>query len=74
MPAAVAEISYRAQKLGAKYVIAFVDEENIASLKGLQRAGFIPYILRKERWFLFKRSVQFCPMTHECLESYSAFT
>jgi RimJ/RimL family protein N-acetyltransferase len=40
MPAAMAAIAEHASELGARYVLTFVDQHNIASLKGCQRAGF----------------------------------
>ena len=40
MPRAMALIAEGARNLGARYVITFVAEENIPSLKGCKRAGF----------------------------------
>ena len=57
MPAAMAHIAERAVEIGARWVITFVEEHNIASLKGCKRAGFYPYMLRAERWFLFRRTL-----------------
>ncbi|MBX9847196.1 MAG: GNAT family N-acetyltransferase [Xanthobacteraceae bacterium] len=45
MSAAMALIAERAIDLGAHEVQTFVDEHNIASLKGCQRAGFHPHLL-----------------------------
>ena len=45
MSAAMALIAERAADFGARYVLTFVDETNIASLKGCQRAGFHPHLL-----------------------------
>ena len=45
MSAAMAWIAERAADIGASHVITFVDEHNIASLKGCQRAGFNPHLL-----------------------------
>jgi RimJ/RimL family protein N-acetyltransferase len=45
MSAAMALIAERAADIGASHVITFVDEHNIASLKGCQRAGFYPHLL-----------------------------
>lgn len=42
--------------------ITFVDKDNIASIKGLYKAGFRPYILRQESWFLFRREVTYTPL------------
>lgn len=45
--------------------ITFVDETNHASIKGLYKAGFRPYILRQESWFLFRRQVSYTPIYTE---------
>jgi GNAT superfamily N-acetyltransferase len=45
MSAAMARIAERARDIGASHVITFVDESNIPSLKGCQRAGFNPHLL-----------------------------
>ena len=37
----------------ARRIITFVGDSNIASLKGCQRSGFVPYLLRKEKWRFF---------------------
>lgn len=42
MSAAMAMIAERAADFGARYVMTFVGEDNIASLKGCRRAGFSP--------------------------------
>ena len=57
MPAAMARISEKGVDIGAKYIITFVDINNIPSLKGCKRSGFNPYVLRIEKWFLFKTSI-----------------
>jgi GNAT superfamily N-acetyltransferase len=59
MSAAMARIAERGIEVGARWVITFVGEDNIASLKGCKRAGFYPYMLRAERWFLFRRTLTF---------------
>ena len=43
MSAAMALIAERATEFGARHVLTFVGEQNIASLKGCQRAGFYPH-------------------------------
>ncbi len=59
MPAAMARIAEKAQDHGARHVITFVDHHNVPALKGCQRAGFRPYLIRVDRWRLFRRSVRF---------------
>lgn len=62
MPAAMARIAERAAEVGARHVITFVDHENVPALKGCQRSGFRPYLLRTDRWRLFRRHVSFQPL------------
>ena len=59
MPAAMARIAEKAKDHGARRVITFVGRENIAALKGCQRAGFVPYCMRVDRWRLLRRRVTF---------------
>ena len=42
MANAMARIAEQARGLGARWVITFVDAENVASLKGCKKAGFHP--------------------------------
>lgn len=53
MAAAMARIAERAADFDARYVLAFVGVDNIASLKGCKRAGFFPYIVRKQEQYGF---------------------
>jgi GNAT superfamily N-acetyltransferase len=55
----MARIAAQSLRFGAHYVITFVDHQNIASLKGCEKAGFAPYVERRETWFLFRRKVRF---------------
>jgi GNAT superfamily N-acetyltransferase len=59
MPAAMARIAERAIPEGARRVITFVEEHNVAALKGCDRAGFRPYCKRHDSWRLFRRRVGF---------------
>ncbi len=70
MPEAMSQIAEKASLLNARWVNTFVDITNIASLKGCRRSGFEPYILRKERWFLFYRTVSFHPLPENLLDDY----
>lgn len=47
MSAAMARIAEHASVIGARYVFTFVGDDNIASLKGCQRAGFHPVMLHR---------------------------
>jgi GNAT superfamily N-acetyltransferase len=59
MGAAMTQVAERAAEFGARWVITFVEETNQASLKGCIRAGFAPYLRRRERFRLFYRRVTF---------------
>lgn len=62
MSRAMALMAERARDFGARYVITFVDEHNIASLKGCQRAGFLPHSLLKVQWRWFRRRLVATPL------------
>lgn len=70
MPEAMSKIAEKAESLNARWVITFVDIENIASLKGCKRSGFEPYVLRKCVWILFYNKVSFHPIPEDLLENY----
>lgn len=53
MSEAMALIAERAGDLGCRYVMTFVGENNIASLKGCQKAGFAPHLIRDEQKLFF---------------------
>jgi RimJ/RimL family protein N-acetyltransferase len=59
MPAAMARIAEEGKALGVRYVLTFVEENNIPSLKGCKKSGFVPYMIRRERYLLFIRSLTF---------------
>jgi RimJ/RimL family protein N-acetyltransferase len=48
MPAAMSRIAERAPSLGLTELITFVDHNNIPSLKGCAKAGFRPFLTRKD--------------------------
>lgn len=62
MPCAMAQIAEKAGTFGARWVITFVAHDNIPSLKGCKRAGFAPYMMRRERWVCFRRTLTFTPL------------
>ena len=55
----LAAVAERGKDRGARWVLTFVTADNIPSLKGCRRAGFVPYLLRKETWRLFRPRVTF---------------
>nr|WP_246603325.1 GNAT family N-acetyltransferase [Falsiroseomonas tokyonensis] len=52
MSAAMALIAERAVDLGCRYVITFVERDNVPSLRGCRKSGFSPYLVRTENRFL----------------------
>jgi GNAT superfamily N-acetyltransferase len=74
MPAAMSRIAEKGNNIGAKRIITFVGINNIPSLKGCKRSGFNPYILRKEKWFFFRRFVSFEAIPKEIQNLYSKYT
>jgi GNAT superfamily N-acetyltransferase len=62
MAAAMAQISAKAADHGARWVITFVAEDNIPSLKGCKKAGFAPYLRRTDRWRVFRHTSAFGPL------------
>ncbi|GJD94473.1 GNAT family N-acetyltransferase [Methylobacterium iners] len=64
MTAVTAMMAKRAADVGARTVIAFVDEDNVSSLKGACRAGFRPYMIRVRRQYAFGlvRTARFDPL------------
>jgi hypothetical protein len=62
MACAMAQIAERGSDSGARWVITFVGEDNIPSLKGCKRAGFDPFIMRRRSWRLFRRKYVFEPL------------
>jgi RimJ/RimL family protein N-acetyltransferase len=59
MPCAMAQIAEQAAARGARWVVTFVTEDNVPSLKGCDRAGFSPYIRRSVRWSGLRKTVRF---------------
>lgn len=65
MSAAMSLVAEQGRAVGARYVVTFVGTDNIASLKGCNRAGFEVYTERHVRWRLLRSSVTFQPTTPE---------
>lgn len=62
MPAAMALLAEEAAHLGATRALTFVGAENVASLKGCERAGFTPYMARHAVHRLGYRRTEFIPL------------
>lgn len=65
MPRAMALIAEKAADINARWVNTFVDARNIPSLKGCQRSGFKPYLIRKDSWLLFRQTSSFHPVSEK---------
>lgn len=50
---------------GARRGVAFIAEWNAASLKAGEKAGWVPFAQREERWLLFRRRIRFLPLNAE---------
>lgn len=74
MPRAMALIAEKAVDMEVRWVNTFVDVTNIPSLKGCQRAGFAPYLLRQDRWFLFHRTITFHSISETMTEIFYEVT
>ncbi len=69
-PFAVFEISEKAKDIGANYAITFTSMDNINSLRSLDYAGFKPFTLRREKCFLFKKSLSFEDIPNDLMKYY----
>jgi GNAT superfamily N-acetyltransferase len=63
MPAAMVQIAERATAFGATRVLSFTFHDNAVSLRASEQAGFVPFVIRSERWRLLRRHVRFLPVT-----------
>ena len=70
MPAAITKILDIENLPGRRWVITFVGVDNVPSLKGIHRSGFLPYLLRIEKWFLFRRTIIFKDIPTEFMNTY----
>lgn len=62
MTAASCEVADRARELGIRYVMGFIGEQNVASLKAADKSGFSPFVVREESWIMLRRRVRFVPV------------
>jgi GNAT superfamily N-acetyltransferase len=59
MAAAMAHIAENGKRVGARWVVTVVKEENTPSLKGCKKAGFEPYMLKTTQWRFFKSTSRY---------------
>ncbi len=74
MPFAMTKIAEKGKDLGADTSIIYTDTNHIVSLRAGDYAGYHPFILRTEKWFLFKKSVSFSDIPEALLEHYKKAT
>lgn len=63
MASSIGQVVSKAKASGAAKVIAFVHQSNVQSLRTLHRSGFRKYVVKRERWFLFFRTLTFEAIT-----------
>lgn len=59
MAHSIGRVLSMAKDSGTKKVISFVHHENKQSLQTLKRVGFVKYLVKREKWFLFFRTLTF---------------
>jgi hypothetical protein len=62
MPEAMVRITDLVTNGETREAITFVDLDNIPSLKGCVRSGYVPYCYRKNRWRFFRESAWYDPI------------
>lgn len=73
-PAGMYHVAMKGKEIGANTAISFCRTTNINSLRSFNYAGFYPYTLRIEKWFLFRKTVQFKEIPDEILKNYYEVT
>ena len=68
------EISKKAKTLGMNYVITFGAVKNDNTTRAFAYAGFNPFVLRRVKWFLFKKSVTYEEIPDNLLDHYKKVT
>jgi L-amino acid N-acyltransferase YncA len=53
------------QEAGVRYMLGFIRVDNPASIRGAEKGGWTPHLMRVERWFLFRRTITFTPWNGE---------
>lgn len=74
LPAVLHQISEISKDSGANYAISFGAIKNINTSRSFNYAGFHPYILRKEKWRLFKQTVTYEEIPPDLMEFYNKIT
>lgn len=64
------QVAEKGKESGANYAISFAPIENINSLRSFNYASFHPYIIRKEKYFLFNKTVTYHEISKELMDYY----
>jgi RimJ/RimL family protein N-acetyltransferase len=59
MPTVMLRLIEIAGELGLRRVVTYVHVDNPSFMRFFMRLGFVPFVVRVERWRLFRRSVRF---------------
>jgi GNAT superfamily N-acetyltransferase len=74
LPVAVDEVVRIAKDKGLKYAITFGETKNDLTTRSFAYAGFDPYILRRKKWFLFRRTIHFEEVPEAYQKTYEKLT
>ncbi len=74
MPYAMTKVAEKGKELGADTAIIYTSTDHFVSLRAGDYAGYHPFNLRKEKWFLFKRTTSFGDIPLELMEHYKKVT
>lgn len=69
-PTAMYSVAMKSKDIGANFALSFCLLSNKNAIRSFNYAGFYPYTLRIEKWFLFKKSVSFKEIPDDILEYY----
>jgi RimJ/RimL family protein N-acetyltransferase len=60
MPTVLLRLVEIAGELGLRRVVTYVHVDNPSFIRFFMRLGFVPFVVRRERWRLFRRRLEFC--------------
>lgn len=60
MPAVLLRLVEIARERDLRRVVTYVHVDNPSFIRFFMRLGFVPFVVRHERWRLFRRRVEFC--------------
>ena len=74
MPSFMDQIAKKSKNQGANYAITFGAVNNTNTSRSFKYAGFNPYILRKVKWLLFRKTITFEEIPNDVMEFYNKVT